>query len=115
MNLEEFLKEVDQSPRNYRNLWIEEGPLKAYCRYVAHHMINGRIRICFDLATVEVEEKEQRKGHFKNFLQKLEHLVPHPIRAENVQNEHLVKYLEKQGYEKINDHSPIPSFYKEVK
>jgi len=113
MNLGAYFKAVEKSPRNYLNLWIEDGPVRAYCRYIATHYINNRLRHCFDLATVMVDESKQRQGHFKKFLKKLENLSPHPIRVENVGNEHLALFLEKEGYIIINDYSSIPSYFNE--
>ena len=79
------------------NIWLEDKILQIYVRknfrYINHQQINT-----FDIANIPaIQKKYQGKGHFKQFMIKVESLGI-PVFVESIQNPNLAEMLERNGY-----------------
>lgn len=111
-SIEEFLRSKDH------NAWIDLDPVSAYVRKSLRCIELDMVPV-FDLASFSVEEQEQGKGHFKNFIIDLEKLLESTkyefLYLENVLNPILITYLPKIGFVTKDKNMTIaPCFYKKI-
>lgn len=81
------------------------GPVRVWFRIAARRM-NGVYGLTIDIADVEVEEGERRKGAFRSLLTYVECLAKKQALAvyvQSISNEHIVTELQRRGYTFIND------------
>lgn len=91
--------------------WIGDGIISVYVRLGHRVFSQGVIEDSLDIATVDVVESEQRKGHFTRFLDLAERLNPWPILyIENVHNSVLLPVINRTGF-LPHPHLPL-CFYK---
>lgn len=57
-----------------RNTWLRCGHYALYVRK-GMHLIEGRVQSCFDIASVNCDEDQMGKGHFKTLLKALTRLA----------------------------------------
>ncbi|MES2729991.1 MAG: hypothetical protein V4621_07875 [Pseudomonadota bacterium] len=94
-----------------RNAWLEEPGMAVYVRK-AYRVIDGVALHCLDIANIEVQLELQRHGVFKNWLALAEKHgagVFECVYVENVHNEHLPAFLERNGYDRVKH---TPSYFK---
>lgn len=106
MNLDDFLQST------LRNSHIADANYVAYVRK-SQRLIEGQTLKMFDLSSVTVPIKCQGQGRFKALLTKLKLLKSFDgIFVECIQNEHLLRYLEREGF-KIAPGSDLvsPNYY----
>jgi hypothetical protein len=90
----EFLK------LSYHNKWLCDNKMAVYVRKGHHIGSDNKMHLFFDIASVEVKEKFQKQGIFKNFLLECQKIQLYDgIFIENVLNEHLKKYLQRLANE----------------
>ena len=109
MTLDEFL----DNPK-VRNIWIDTKHYKIYVRR-AVHIIDGKIEMTFDLATIEAYQPGQ--GNFKNFLNQLEKkVINHGFKflyIENALEQWFGNVIQSLGYTPI-DIGGINSYFKKL-
>lgn len=90
--------------------WFDDDVLKVYVR-VGQRLVADDIRNGITLATIDVIEPEQGKGHFTGLLAFTEALAAESglefVLIESVLNEHLIDFLGRQGY-RVYGLPPLP-------
>lgn len=77
------------------------GPLTVWFR-IAGRMMNGAAGITIDIADVEVEESERRKGAFRALVSHVETLAKKhgvSVYVQSIGNEHIITELKRRGYD----------------
>lgn len=96
--------------------FITDGCLKAYVRITERHLpLPAVFTKTIDVASLDVLEPWQGRGHSTKFLEAVENVARQHGRVvfvECVLNERFAEFLEKRGYTKIVNSEPV-SFYKE--
>jgi hypothetical protein len=87
-----------------RNKWFYGSNMKIYMRKSKRY-IEGQIRDCLDLASMEVLEGEDMgKGIFTDFLTKFIETYPeHNIFVESIQTERFALFFEKFGFKRTKE------------
>jgi len=120
MNLEEFIHIAEHAPIRY-NGDVHEGVLRAYLRWTRRYILteDGHMVMhnTIDIGNVSVPEREQRKGVFRGFLEKLERTADQfgrTLYVENVLNPNLAKFLSaRKGFRLVPDADNLaPCFYR---
>lgn len=81
------------------------GPLMVWFR-IAGRMMDGIPGLTIDIADVEVEEGERRKGAFRSLLSHIEPLANKhglAVYVQSITNEHVITELQRRGYHFSND------------
>jgi len=113
-----FIEFADRKERGCSQ-WIENKTAKIYVRK-GYHLIEGDIRVCLDIATVEVNEKYCKQGIFSEILKTFHEKNPWEYTfVENVMEQWLVNSVRKRGYSEVRDsgtHYDLPvSLYRSKK
>lgn len=102
MKIIEKLKDFIENDK--RNEWLSDGLMNVYVRK-GYHFIEGKTKICLDIANVVVYK--QKQGTWTKFLWEAHKINPwYCTFVECVNNKHLVKWLLKNGFTETNE-----SFY----
>jgi len=84
-----------------RNEWLTSKFMKVYVRK-GFHIVDGQMRRCFDVASIEVQPKFQRQGVFTRWLAEVESYVVTTdlecIFVESILQRGLVPFLIRNGY-----------------
>lgn len=88
--------------------WIDDKDMKVYIRKGRHLLRSGgKIQVCLDIASVEVDEDKRGNGIFSNFLKKAHEMNPWDATyVECVHNKDLDTFLVKSGWMMVEN----PSF-----
>jgi N-acetylglutamate synthase-like GNAT family acetyltransferase len=96
------------------NEWLKSEKMDVYVRK-GHHLIDGEIRSCFDVANISVPEKLRGHGIFTKWLEQVEKkILPFGIEyvfVESILELRLVSFLNSRGYKEIPGSNP-PSMCK---
>lgn len=96
---------AENSRRQGARARLTFGPLMVWFR-IAGRMMNGVPGLTIDIADVEVEEGERRKGAFRSLLSHVESLAKKygiAVYVQSIQNEHIITELKRRGYDFSND------------
>ena len=92
-----------------RNIWIRTDTLQVYVRK-GNHLINDKLVTTLDIANIEVKNKN--KGIGTKFINNAHSSHNFEVTfIENILNERFCKYLEINGWNKVENSLP-PSLYK---
>jgi GNAT superfamily N-acetyltransferase len=98
------------------NAWLTGRAMSVYVRK-AEHIVEGKLGSCFDIANIEVKERQRGKGLFTEWLAGVESEVAAVgidyVYHENTFNERLFSFLLKHGYTEISSNPPCS--YKRVR
>jgi len=92
--------------------WVKEGPIACYVRITARY-VNGDMTHTIDLANIQVEERQQGKGHFTAWLAHVEALARkhhRTVYVELVHNARLQHFLERRGYTRLPNPGTSPHY-----
>jgi GNAT superfamily N-acetyltransferase len=91
-----------------RNEWLFAKKIHVYVRK-GHHIVNGKIQLCFDVATIDVPPQYQRQGVFTKWLAEVEAYLashkdaPQIVFVESILERNLVPFLARNGYQFTDD------------
>ena len=99
-----------------RNEWLSSAKMNVYVRK-GRHLINGEIRLCFDVASIGVPDNLRGKGIFTKWLEQVEKEIPsfeiEYVFVESILESRLIPFLGRHGYTEIPGSNP-PSMYKQI-
>jgi hypothetical protein len=100
-----------------RNAWLRIGPYDMYVRK-GNHMVEGSVRLCFDLASIQRKEDGKcGRGQFKALLPQLIAKAStfrfEVMFVESLLNPKLETYLKSVGFQEVPGSCP-PSVYKRL-
>lgn len=108
--LDDFI-EKSKNIKYSTNKWLEFDEFKVYVRKT-NRFLFGKIYTSLDIASIEVCEREQRKGICKNFIKRVHDNNPFDVTyIENVLNHYLSDHLERNGWMATGSELP-KSYYK---
>jgi hypothetical protein len=92
--------------------WIDDDDMKVYVRKGRHLLKpGGKMQVCLDIASVEVDEDKRGKGIFSNFLEKAHEMNPWDATyVECVHNQDLAVFLMKSGWMMVEGSFPQSFF-----
>jgi GNAT superfamily N-acetyltransferase len=97
--LDTFVEE--NSRRQGARARLTFGPLMVWFR-IAGRMMDGVPGLTIDIADVEVEEGERRKGAFRSLLSHIEPLAKKhgiAVYVQSITNDHVITELQRRGYQ----------------
>lgn len=74
--IEQLADFIKQAEDGIRNLWLSDDIMKVYVRMGRHIIGTGKISVTLDIASVEVEEENQGRGVWTEFLEKAHEMNP---------------------------------------
>lgn len=106
--LQNFIDSVDVTSRMPRSQWLMVPGLDVYVRR-GFHLIEGDLTACLDLASLNATP--MRKGIGTRFITAAHEMNPWRVTyIESVLNPHLVRWLDRNDWMRIE--SMAPSYYK---
>jgi len=109
--LQEFITEGKDSGY-VQPKWLDDESMKVYVRKGRHLLKpGGKIQVCLDIASVEVDEEKRGQGIFSDFLNKAHEMNPWDATfVECVHNQDLALFLMKSGWMMVEASIPQSFF-----
>jgi GNAT superfamily N-acetyltransferase len=105
MTLQQFLES------DLRNSWISEGYIDVYVRK-SRRIIDGQLTPCFDVASVTVQEDQQGKGLFTQFMQRIILEIDTMIYVESILNPAVERVCESLGFTIVKNFEDVNAYIK---
>lgn len=103
MSLQEFLES------SLRNAWIVDGFIDVYVRK-SKRIIDGKMVDCFDVASVSVQEDQQGKGLFTDFMRMVIERMDCCIYVESILNPAVERICESLGFTVVRNFEDVNAY-----